>query len=66
VPTIGQQIDKIAVLRIDGDWYESTKVCLEGLYDKVQSKGAIIVDDYQSCYGCELAVTEFLTARQAS
>ena len=28
-------IDSIAVLRLDGDWYESTKVRLEHLYDKV-------------------------------
>ena len=57
------RIDSIALLRIDGDWYESTKVCMEGLYDKVTVGGAIIVDDYQSCYGCKKAVDEFLSAR---
>jgi O-methyltransferase len=63
VPATRDQIDRIAVLRIDGDWYESTKVCLEGLYDKVSPGGAVIVDDYASCYGCERAVHEFLDAR---
>jgi len=63
VPVTGQTIQEIAVLRIDGDWYESTKVCLEGLFDKVVANGAVIIDDYQSCYGCERAVDEFLDER---
>lgn len=60
IPLTKEKIDKIAVLRIDGDWYESTKCCLEGLYDKVQNGGYVIIDDYQSCYGCERATNEFL------
>lgn len=60
VPVIKKDIQQIAVLRIDGDWYESTKCCLENLYDKVTSGGCIIVDDYQSCYGCRRAVDEFI------
>lgn len=60
VPVTKKEIQQIAVLRIDGDWYESTKCCLENLYDKVTSGGYIIVDDYQSCYGCRRAVDEFI------
>ena len=60
IPETEKRIGKIALLRVDGDWYESTKVCLEGLYDKVAPGGMIIIDDYQSCYGCEKAVDEFL------
>lgn len=63
IPVTTQKIEKIAILRIDGDWYESTKVCLEGLYDKVVDGGVVIIDDYQSCYGCEKAVDEFVTNR---
>ncbi len=63
VPVQKSVIGKIALLRLDGDWYDSTKVCLEGLYDNVSSGGAIIIDDYQSCYGCKRAVDEFLAAR---
>jgi len=60
VPVSKKEIQQIAVLRIDGDWYESTKCCLENLYDKVSPDGYIIVDDYQSCYGCRRAVDEFV------
>jgi O-methyltransferase len=63
VPDIGQKIERISVLRIDGDWYESTKCCLEGLYDRVISQGDVIIDDYQSCYGCKRAVDEFIQKR---
>ena len=37
---------KIAVLRLDGDWYDSTRVCLENLYPHVAAGGLVIVDDY--------------------
>lgn len=64
VPATQSQLEKIAMLRIDGDWYESTKVCLEHLYDKVSPGGVIVVDDYLSCIGCKLAVDEFIAARK--
>jgi hypothetical protein len=60
LPSTKQFINKIAVLRLDGDWYESTKCCLDNLYDKVVHGGFVIVDDYATCYGCERAVTEFI------
>jgi hypothetical protein len=60
VPAAAAAISEIAVLRIDGDWYESTRICLQGLYDKVIPGGAVIIDDYQSCYGCRKAVDEFI------
>jgi hypothetical protein len=53
----------IAILRIDGDWYESTRVCLENLYDNVVSGGIIILDDYGYWKGCKEATDEFLTSR---
>jgi len=59
VPGRKNEINEIAVLRIDGDWYESTKCCLENLYEKVTSGGYVIIDDYQSCYGCKRAVDEY-------
>lgn len=63
LPVEGKHIGNIAILRIDGDWYESTKCCLEYLYGQVVSKGAVIVDDYQNCFGCKKAVDEFLNSR---
>jgi O-methyltransferase len=55
---------KIAILRLDGDWYESTKVCLEHLYPLVVDKGIVIIDDYYAWDGCALAVHEFLGAHR--
>ena len=55
----------IAVLRLDGDWYESTLLVLEQLFDQVVPGGIIIVDDYYSWPGCSQAVHEFLAARGA-
>lgn len=63
LPLKEKEVGKIAILRIDADWYESTKCCLEYLYDYVVKGGAIIVDDYQSCFGCKKAVDEFIANR---
>ena len=52
-------VGKIAVLRLDGDWYESTRICLEKLYDKVIDGGIIIIDDYGHWVGAKKAVDEF-------
>ena len=65
--TLPQNIDKIgniAILRLDGDWYESTKVCLEYLYDNVVEGGYILVDDYNFWPGCKKAVDEFFDNRK--
>ena len=52
-------IGEIAVLRLDGGWYESTKICLEKLYDKVIEGGIIIIDDYGHWVGAKKATDEF-------
>ena len=52
----------IAVLRLDGDWYDSTRVCLENLYPHVALGGIVIVDDYYNWDGCARAVNEFLAS----
>ena len=56
-------IGTIAVLRLDGDWYESTKICLETLYDKVVVGGVIIIDDYGYWVGAKVATDEFRMKR---
>lgn len=61
LPRAVSSIEKIALLRIDGDWYDSTKVCLEALYDRVVRNGFIIIDDYGTFSGCKKAVDEFLS-----
>jgi len=52
-------IGDIAILRLDGDWYESTKICLEKLYDNVIDGGIIIIDDYGHFIGAKKATDEF-------
>lgn len=51
---------KISLLRLDGDWYESTRICLETLYPMVAEGGMVIIDDYYRWEGCTWAVHEFL------
>lgn len=52
-------IDKLALLRVDGDLYESTRDALVALYDKVSPGGFVIIDDYNDIPACKLAVDEF-------
>ncbi|HEY2703997.1 MAG TPA: TylF/MycF family methyltransferase [Candidatus Dormibacteraeota bacterium] len=52
-------ISKLAVLRLDGDMYESTMVALRALYPRVSPGGWVIVDDY-ALKGCRAAVHDFL------
>jgi len=52
-------IGPIGILRLDSDWYESTMLCLEKLYDKVVSGGVIIIDDYGYWVGAKRATDEF-------
>jgi O-methyltransferase len=48
----------IAILRMDADWYDSTKQILESLACLVVAGGVIIVDDYYAWEGCARAVNE--------
>lgn len=56
-------IERLAILRLDGDLYESTMDALVPLYDKVQPGGFVIVDDYDSCPPCHLAIDDFRRER---
>lgn len=50
----------IALLRLDTDWYESTKYELDIFEPNVMKGGFVIVDDYGHWLGCKKAVDEFL------
>ena len=63
LPKAKKEIGDIAILRLDGDWYESTKVCLENLYDPVVQGGFVVIDDYGTWEGCKKAVDEFFKKR---
>lgn len=53
--------EKIALLRLDTDWYESTKVELETLYPKLSNGGVLIIDDYGYWNGARKAVDEYFS-----
>lgn len=56
-------VKTIAVLRLDGDLYESTIDPLNHLFDKVSPGGWVIIDDYDCFDACKAAVHDFLSAR---
>ena len=56
-------IEKLAILRLDGDLYESTMTALVPLYDKVSVGGFVIVDDYGSYPPCKRAIDDFRVER---
>lgn len=51
--------EKISLLRLDTDWFDSTKCELEILFPKLVSGGSLIIDDYGHWQGCKLAVDEY-------
>ena len=56
-------IERLSVLRLDGDMYASTIDALEALYDKLSVGGYVIVDDYGAVKGCAQAIHDFRTSR---
>ncbi len=62
LPEYKSRVGPIAILRLDGDFYESTKCSLEQLYPLVAEGGCVIVDDYNYPHfpGCKKAVDEFI------
>ena len=55
-------IEHLAVLRLDGDLYESTMDALDALYPKVSVGGYVIVDDYGAWEPCRTAVDDYRRA----
>jgi O-methyltransferase len=52
-------IERLAVIRLDGDMYESTIVALRALYPKLSPGGYVIVDDWGAIPACRRAVEDF-------
>ena len=52
-------VSPIAILRLDGDWYDSTLTCLRYLVPFLASDAIIIVDDYYQFEGCRLACYDY-------
>jgi O-methyltransferase len=59
-------LEPISILRLDGDWYESTMQCLSNLYPHVLQGGMIILDDYYAWDGCARAVHDYLSLHKCT
>jgi hypothetical protein len=59
-------VDSLSLIRLDGDFYESTREGLDSLYDRLSVGGYVIIDDYgeDSWTYCRKAVDEFRSERQ--
>ena len=55
--------DRIAILRLDTDWYESTRKELDVLYPRLEKGGVLIIDDYGYWAGSKKAVDEYFSDR---
>lgn len=56
--------EKISILRLDTDFYESTKIELDVLYPKLVQGGVLIIDDYGHWKGAQKAVDEFFNKKK--
>lgn len=63
IPATQAEIDRLALLRLDTDFYDSTLVELQHLYPKLQQHGVLLIDDYGHWEGARRAVDEYFAAR---
>ena len=55
--------EPVALAHLDGDWYESTRTCLERIVPHLAVGGRLVVDDYFAWSGCRTAVDEYFADR---
>jgi asparagine synthase (glutamine-hydrolysing) len=55
--------EAVALAHLDGDWYESTMVCLERIAPCLVTGGRIVLDDYDMWSGCRRAVDDYFAGR---
>jgi hypothetical protein len=60
-----QAPERIALLRLDTDWYDSTRHELVHLFPRLVSGGVILIDDYGHWRGCRQAVDEYFAHHRA-
>jgi O-methyltransferase len=68
VPEVAREVEphSIALLRLDGDWYDSTRCCLDSLMPFVSEGGVVVIDDYYAWDGCARAVHDYLARVDAA
>ncbi len=59
LPALRDRMGPIALLHVDGDWYDSTRTVFDNLFTLVGDGGCIQVDDYAYWQGCQRAVDDF-------
>lgn len=59
LPATKDRIGPIALMHLDGDWYDSTRAILENLYPQAVAGAYLQVDDYGYWDGCRKAIEEF-------
>lgn len=59
-------VKRLAVLRLDGDLYESTMDALVSLYPRLEVGGYVIIDDYNDIAACRQAVTDYRASHRIS
>ncbi len=57
------QVERVAILHIDSDWYLSVKTCLQKWFDHVVPGGVVIMNDYDLYPGANRALSEFQKER---
>ena len=63
--TVGTiDVGRIALLRLDGDWYDSTMCCLRAFFPRMADGGYVIIDDYGFWDGCTRAVHDYLARNE--
>jgi Macrocin-O-methyltransferase (TylF) len=62
-PETAPQIDRVAILHADGDWYQSVKLTLETFEPKVSPGGFVVIDDYGDWEGAKEATHEYRASR---
>jgi hypothetical protein len=55
---------RIALLRLDTDWYESTRHEMEHLFPRISASGVLIIDDYGWWKGSQQAVDAYIASHQ--
>jgi hypothetical protein len=64
-PQAENEIQQIAMLSLDSDWYESEMLCWKTWWDKVVPGGYVYIDDFHYWPGCRKAAYEFLHDKNA-
>ena len=66
LPGALEDVDEIAILHVDADWYESVSLVLETLYERVVPGGIVVIDDFKVWQGARDATLEFRRRQDVS